>query len=143
DARARSVLGVVLGIQRGHHRSKRYTWPLYQDAMMARLGCPTELLIVPLRKGTARWVRSVLRRIEGERRPMPARAVFSAVWYAGQADAERAALVAFAAWRACMELERGLGELNFSDDQPGADRRRCPEAGGTHGCERAGEARIL
>ena len=40
------VLAVVIEVQLGRDRGKRWSWPVYVATLRARLRCPTELLVV-------------------------------------------------------------------------------------------------
>ncbi len=49
------VLAVVVEVQLGRDRDKRWTWPVYLATLRARLRCPTVLLVVCVEAATADW----------------------------------------------------------------------------------------
>jgi hypothetical protein len=48
---------VIVEVQLGTDRDKRYTWPLYATALRARLRCPVVLLVITSEPAVARWAR--------------------------------------------------------------------------------------
>lgn len=49
------VLAVVVEVQLGRDRDKRWSWPVYLATLRARLRCPTVLLVVCVDSATAAW----------------------------------------------------------------------------------------
>lgn len=54
-ADARTVLGIIIEVQKEPAPDKRRTWPLYLASLHARLGCQTCLVVIALDEKTARW----------------------------------------------------------------------------------------
>ncbi len=49
------VLGIVVEVQLGVDRRKRYTWPAYVAGLRARCECPACVMVVAADEETARW----------------------------------------------------------------------------------------
>ncbi|MFG1878123.1 hypothetical protein ACGFIV_25045 [Sphaerisporangium sp. NPDC049003] len=49
------VLAVVVEVQRGRDKSKRWSWPVYLASVRARMRCPTVLLVVCTDASIAKW----------------------------------------------------------------------------------------
>jgi hypothetical protein len=50
-----TTAAVIIEIQRGVDKDKRFTWPLYVTALRARLRCPVFLLVVAPEQSVAAW----------------------------------------------------------------------------------------
>lgn len=49
------VLGIVLEVQLGKDKDKRFVWPVYVVNLRARIRCPVCLLVIAANKAVARW----------------------------------------------------------------------------------------
>jgi hypothetical protein len=55
-----SVLAVVVEVQLSRDPAKRFSWPVYQAVVRARLRCPTTLLVICPEAATAAWCASTI-----------------------------------------------------------------------------------
>ena len=63
-AARRTVLGVIIEVQRAIDERKRRSWPLYAASLHARLGCQICLVVLSGDEGVARWAATAIETVQ-------------------------------------------------------------------------------
>jgi hypothetical protein len=128
-----SVLGVVVEVQLSRDDSKQFTWPAYVATLRRRLKCPVCLLVVTVDEAIARWAAKPIEMGGGNRfvplvlapstvpevtdeaqaHSDPELAVLSAMAHGKDADANKSAQIALAAWGAVRGLDEDRSRMYF------------------------------
>ncbi|WP_182874633.1 hypothetical protein [Microbispora sp. H10670] len=60
DEAGAATLAVIVEVQRGHDRGKRFSWPVYVTTLRSRYKCDTALLVICPDRAVARWCRQAI-----------------------------------------------------------------------------------
>ena len=61
DAEGKAVLGIIVEVQLGRDRRKRFSWPAYQNVLRAQLQAPACLVVIAPSPSVASWAASPIR----------------------------------------------------------------------------------